>query len=118
MMRPFKSAALVAIATTAVDFATSAQATTFDTTLIDPPGVYFGTGNVNTGTTSEPGKTGTDWGFVFSINTNANGLGSLMLADISARICIQDVSQGLSSCFNPLAIPDNAHASGSPTTTA
>ena len=155
MMPTFKSTALVAIATAAVAFATSAHAATFDTTLIDPPGVYFGTGNVNahfvtnvannielglgtvqrflgpitpdagtsvyhvnTGTTSVPGKTGTDWGFVFSINTNANGLGSLTLADISASICIQDVGQGVSSCFNPLAIGDNEHASGSPTTTA
>jgi hypothetical protein len=136
-------------------FAGAANATTFDTSLIDPPGVYFGTGNANThfvtnvssnielglgtlrrylgsvaptgsnsvynvltGTTTVPGRTGTDWGFEFSINTNANGLGALTLADITSSLCIQDVGQGVTSCFDPSLIGDNAHALSSPTTTA
>ncbi len=155
-MFSFKRASVAGlVAAVAMAFAASAQATSFDASLIDPPGVYFGTGNVNahfttnvdgnvelglgtvqryitaltpnagtnvynvnTGTTSAPGRTGSDWGFVFSINTNANGNGSLTLAAITASICIQDVGQGVSSCFDPLAIPDNSHASSSPTTTA
>ncbi len=155
-MLNFRNMALATVAAVAsLTFVNSAQAATYDTTLIDPPGVYFGNGNVNahfvtnvasnielglgtverfvgpvipdagtsvyhvnTGTTSEPGKTGTDWGFVFSINTNANGAGSLTLADIVPSICIQDIGQGVTNCFNPFAIFDNAHAASSPTTTA
>ncbi len=137
-------------------FASAANAAViYDTSLIDPPGVYFGSGNVNahfvtstafnielglgtvkrflgpvtpdagtsdyhvlTGPTSVAGKTGTDWGFVFSLNTNANGTGALTLANIIASLCVQDVGMGTSNCFNPLAIPDNAHATSSPLTTA
>ncbi|HLI12854.1 MAG TPA: PEP-CTERM sorting domain-containing protein [Alphaproteobacteria bacterium] len=123
-----------------------AKATTFDTTLTSPPGVYWGTGNINahfvtniqdnielglgtiqrfigpiapdantsvyhvqTGATTVPGKTGSDWGFVFSINTNVDGTGSLTLSDLTASLCIQDVGHGSNTCFNPLLIPDNAH---------
>ncbi len=139
----------------AMTFAGGANAAVIDTSLADPPGVYFGSGNVNahfvtnsvfnielglgtvkrylgpvtpdagtsdyhvlTGTTSVAGKTGADWGFVYSLNTNLNGTGSLTLANIIASLCVQDVGQGTNSCFNPLAIPDNAHAASSPLTTA
>jgi hypothetical protein len=135
--------------------ASAANAAVMDTTLADPPGVYFGTGNTNahfvtnsafnielglgtvkrflgpvtpdagtstyhvlTGTTSVAGKTGADWGFVYSLNTNLSGTGSLTLANIIASLCVQDVGLGTSSCFNPLTIPDNAHAASSPLTTA
>ena len=134
--------------------ASGANAAVMDTSLA-PPGVYFGSGNVNahfvtntafnmelglgtvkrylgpvtpdagtadyhvlTGTTSVAGKTGTDWGFVYSLNTNVNGMGLMTLANIIASLCIQDVGLGTSSCFNPLAVPDNAHATSSPLTTA
>lgn len=134
---------------------TTANATTFDTTLAAPPGVYFGIGNANahfvtndasnielglgtlkrfrgsiapdadsdvyhvlTGVTGVSGKTGTDWGFVFSINTNLSGAGLLTLADITTSLCIRDVGLNTTNCGDVLAIGDNAHAPTSPTTTA
>ena len=136
-------------------FASGAHAAVMDTTLANPPGVYFGTGNTNahfvtntalnmelglgtvkrylgpiapdagtsdyhvlTGTTSVAGKTGTDWGFEYSLNTNVNGTGAMTLANIMATLCVQDVGMGTNACFNPLGVPDNAHASSSPLTTA
>ena len=133
----------------------AANAAVIDTSLADPPGVYFGTGNVNahfvtnsafnielglgtvkrflgpvapisgtstynvlTGTTSVAGKTGADWGFVYSLNTNLSGTGTLTLANIVASLCVQDVGKGTNNCFNPLGILDNAHAASSPLTTA
>lgn len=139
------SLVLAAVVVTSTTLVSTAQATTFDTTLADPPGVYFGSGNVNanfvtndvssielglgtvrryigpvapdpstsdyhvlTGFTGVAGKTGTDWGFVFSINTDYNASSSLTLADITASLCAQDVGLGTTNCFDPLAIPDNA----------
>jgi hypothetical protein len=154
MMKSNRALAAMGVAASIV-LGSNAHATTFDTTLADPPGVYFGSGNVNahfvtndasnvelglgtlrrfigpvtpdasssvyhvlTGTTGVAGKTGTDWGFEFSINTNLSGSGTLTLAGITASLCVQDLGLGSTTCFNPLAIPDNAHAASSPTTTA
>lgn len=67
--------------------------------------------NVMTGTTTVAGKTGAAWDFEFSINTNANGTGDGTLAGITSSLCVQDVGAGTKNCFDPLAIPDDAHAS-------
>lgn len=128
----------------------ASAAATFDTTLADPPGVYFGTGNVNqhftrsdtifgagnielglqaierfvgpvtpdvgtslyrvsTGPTAVPGKTGSDWGFVFSVNLGATGL---HLSDIAAILTMTDAVNGTTGSFNVLLIPDNAGHDG------
>src|SRR4051812_2046285 len=89
----------------------AANAAIITDTSLNSPGVYFGSGNVNsgftvdrtgsvetglsaierfagpitptgsvynvsTGPTGEPGHTGSDWGFVFSVNLNADGNGT------------------------------------------
>jgi hypothetical protein len=136
--------------------AAGAVTTAFDTTLADPPGVYFGTGNVNlhfttgdadnielglgtvrrfigpvtpeansstynvlTGFTGVTTKTGTDWGFVFSINTDLSGTGPLLLTSVTTQLCVQDVGQGTTNCFDPQSplLVDNSHAASAPTTT-
>jgi hypothetical protein len=74
--------------------------------------------HVLTGETSVLGRTGTDWGFSFSINTAVNDVGPLTLAGITAQICVQSVAAGTNDCFNPLGIPDNEHSDDSPETTA
>ena len=115
-----------------------------DTSLTNPPGVYFGSGNINdhftvdrtgsietglsainrfigpvtptgstyfvpTGPTSVPGKTGSEWGFVFSVNLNYNGANpNASLSDISTRLTLNDVGLGTTGSFDPMIIPDNA----------
>jgi hypothetical protein len=74
--------------------------------------------HVVTGTTGVPGKTGTDWGFAFSINTDVSGSSGLTLASIIASLCVQNVGTATTSCFNPLLIPDNSHAPSFLATTA
>lgn len=134
-------AALVLIGTAAP----ASAAVVYDTSLTDPPGVYFGSGNsnshftvdrtgsveiglsaiqrfigpitptgstynVNTGPTSVPGKTGSDWGFVFSVNLNYNNdpTSPYNLANITTRLTLNDVGQGTTGSFDPRIIPDNA----------
>lgn len=63
---------------------------------------------VPTGPTTVPGKTGTDWGFVFSVNLNAAGTGTLKLSDVAATLSMQDIGKGTSGSFNPMLIPDNS----------
>jgi hypothetical protein len=114
-----------------------------DTSLVNPPGVYFGAGNSNshfnvsttgsveiglsaitrflgpvtptgneydvaTGATSVPGKTGSAWGFVFSVNLNSDGNGALNLSDITTKLTLNDVGLGTTGFFDLLAIPDNS----------
>ena len=66
--------------------------------------------HVLTGVTGVAGKTGTDWGFEFSINTDVDTFVSgLTLADFTASLCVQDVGMGQTFCGNPLSIPDNSY---------
>jgi hypothetical protein len=117
----------------------------FDTSLTDPPGVYFGTGNANSnfttatngttelglsviqrfvgpidpgagsntylvspGVTTVAGKTGSSWGFDFSINTQYNG-GSDVLDNFKYSLNITDLTtSNVGPTFNPVtAITDN-----------
>ncbi|MBA2590517.1 MAG: PEP-CTERM sorting domain-containing protein [Alphaproteobacteria bacterium] len=119
-------------------------ATTFNTSLASPPGVYFGAGNsngnftvdrtgnvelglsaieryvgpivptgstynVSTAATAEPGKTGSDWGFVFSVNINADGTETKHnLSNITAILGLQDIAKGTTGSFDLALIPDNS----------
>jgi hypothetical protein len=58
---------------------------------------------VPTGATSTPGKTGSTWDFVFSVNSGSNPL-----AGETAIISMQDLGRGTSGGFNLNLIPDNA----------
>jgi len=64
--------------------------------------------DVATGATSVPGKTGSAWGFVFSVNLNADGNGTLNLSDITTKLTLNDVGLGTTGSFDVLGIPDNA----------
>ena len=69
------------------------------------------TGNeydVATGATGVSGKTGSAWGFVFSVNLNADGNGSLNLSNITTKLTLNDVGLGTTGSFDLLAIPDNS----------
>jgi hypothetical protein len=60
------------------------------------------------GGTSQPGKTGSSWGYAFSVYlTDSN----LTLSDISTSLCVQDGRSGDNACFDPSQIPDNSHPS-------
>jgi hypothetical protein len=72
--------------------------------------------DVKTGDATAPGHTGTDWGFVFSINTALSAASSFTLANITASLCVEDVGQGTTNCGNPLGITDNVLSPTSPTT--
>lgn len=72
---------------------------------ITPTGSVY---NVSTGPTSEVGHTGSDWGFVFSVNLNADGNGGLNLGNITTRLSLQDVGLGTTGFFDALIIPDNS----------
>jgi hypothetical protein len=138
--------AALGLAATAV--VNNASAATFlDTSLTNPPGVYFGAGNSNshftvdrtgsfelglsaidrflgpitptgstysvpTGPTLVPGKTGSEWGFVFSVNNNYDG--SVIPAtnadtnNFTYRLTLQDVGLGTTGFFDPNIIPDNS----------
>lgn len=137
-LKLFSVAILGVLATTSI-----ADAAVIDnTSLYAPPGVYFGSGNsnsgftvdregsyelglsaiqryvgpitptgnvynVNTGTTSVPTKTGSDWGFVFSVNLDAGGGGNLFTSGFTPILTMTDVGKGTTGHFNLLAIPDN-----------
>ena len=62
-----------------------------------------------TGPTTVPGKTGSEWGFVFSVNLNYDGSNpGASLSDVTTRLTLQDVGLGTTGFFDPLIIPDNA----------
>jgi hypothetical protein len=72
---------------------------------IDP-----GNSNVYTvlpGLTTVPGKTGSTWGFDFSVNTQDGG-GSATVSDYTYSLTVDDLTSGISTTFDPSAIPDNA----------
>jgi hypothetical protein len=120
----------------------SANAATFlDTSLTNPPGVYFGTGNANshftvdrsngvetglsainrflgpitptgnvytvpTGPTTVPGKTGAEWGFIFSVNLGSSGYTT---DNTLTTLTLLDANTGNSATpFNVNVIPDNS----------
>ncbi len=58
-----------------------------------------------TGPTTVPSKTGSAWGFAFSyLGTNPQAT----VANVTLSLCMQDVGNGTSGCFDPRLIPDNA----------
>jgi hypothetical protein len=144
MMKKLAALAGVAVAASA---ATAGATTVNDTTLASPPGVYFGSGNINShfsvttengieigqqalerfvgpvtptgnlytvdvGATTVPGKTGSWWGFVFSVNLGSTGL---HLGDVTATLTMTDAVNGTTTAtpFNLQLIPDNAGYDGS-----
>lgn len=59
--------------------------------------------DVPTGSTSAPGKTGSIWGFDFSIDLNPLGSTTdLTLADVTAQLTLNDVGNATTGSFNPL----------------
>ena len=124
-------AAAVALAFAGI---TPALATVDDTSLVNPPGTYFGSGNpnihwtVNTVGAVEMGlqasiphvgpiapvgsvysvATGVNWNFNFSVNTQAGG-GALTLADVAPiALSLHDIGTGTTGSFDPTLLPDNA----------
>jgi hypothetical protein len=64
--------------------------------------------DVPLGATTVAGKTGSAWGFDFSINLQPPGGSSLTLGDITALLTLTDVVNGTTGSFDPFAgIPDN-----------
>lgn len=122
----------------------ASAATFLDTSLTNPPGVYFGAGNTNahftvdrsngvetglsainrflgpvtpsgstytvpTGPTTVPGKTGAEWGFVFSVNLNYNGSTTYTTANTITTLTLADANTGNPlTPFNVDLIPDNS----------
>lgn len=111
--------------------------------LVDPPGVYYGAGNPNSGwtvttngnlelgltaferftgpitqigdqyyadagATTVPGKTGSDWGFAFSANTDVSGGSGKTRSDYLFNLTILNLNTLASISFDPTLIPDNA----------
>jgi hypothetical protein len=139
---------LIAVATFFGAVGTASAASVLNTSLTNPPGVYFGSGNANsnftvdrtngieiglsaierfigpdvptgstyfvpTGATTVPGKTGPDWGFIFSVNLDYNGSNeSPSLANYSTRLTLNDVGRGTTGSFDPKFIPDNSTYNG------
>ena len=112
--------------------ASSAQAAlSFDANLIDPPGVYYGTGNsnghftVDTGPNIELGvrahvyqqnataPTGDLYVFALgqsiSVDFSANAFGLTSLDGFNALLTITDLANNNTQSFDPQLIPDNAH---------
>jgi hypothetical protein len=93
------------------------------TRYVGPIVPTLNTYNVPTGATAVLGKTGSAWGFVFSVNLNADGNGTHNLSNITTRLTLNDVGQGTTGFFDVLAIGDNAAygaggvCSGTPTCT-
>lgn len=127
---------LASVAAAALAFAgiAPAMATVDDTSLVNPPGTYFGAGNpnvhwtVNTvgavemglqaslpfiGPITPVGNThnvaaGVNWNFNFSVNAQAGG-GALTLADLAPiSLSLTDFGTGTTGSFDPTLIPDNA----------
>lgn len=111
--------------------------------LAEPPGVYYGSGNPNSGwtvttngnlelgltaferftgpipqignqyyasagATTVPGKTGSDWGFAFSGNTDVLGGSGKTRSDYLFNLTILNMNTLASISFDPTLIPDNA----------
>jgi len=133
-MQKLLIASVAAAAALAFVGITPALATVDDTSLVNPPGTYFGSGNPNIHWTAntvggvEMGlqaslptigpitpvgsvysvATGVDWNFNFSVNTQAGG-GSLTLADVAPiSLSLTDFGTGTTGSFDPTIIPDNA----------
>jgi hypothetical protein len=69
------------------------------------PDAGTATYHVPTGATTDPGHTGSAWGFDFSINTGTQ----ISLNQVNASLCMVDVGLGTSGCFDPYDIPDNTY---------
>lgn len=64
---------------------------------------------VPTGPTTVPTKTGSEWGFVYSVNTNVyDVLNGATVNDYNFNILLTDLNTSQSTQFNPSLIPDNA----------
>lgn len=72
--------------------------------------VYY----VPTGPTTVPTKTGSAWGWKFSVNTQAGG-GSLTVGDYDFTMKITDLNTLANFSFDPTLIPDNYLQPGNPT---
>jgi len=59
---------------------------------------------VPTGATTVSGKTGSAWGFAFSLNLKNAGL---TLSDVTTSLQLTDVANGTTGSFDALGIPDN-----------
>ncbi len=69
--------------------------------------------DVPTGATGVAGKTGSAWGFDFSINLAPGGTSSgLTLSGITATLSMTDAVNATSGSFDPLLIPDNTDYNG------
>lgn len=62
--------------------------------------VYF----VPLGPTTVSGKSGSAWGFAFSLNLKGAGL---TLSDVTTSLQMQDIANGTTGSFDALGIPDN-----------
>jgi hypothetical protein len=60
------------------------------------------------GATTVPGKTGSDWGFAFSVNTDVAGGSGKVVSDYAYNLTITDLNTLASISFDPSLIPDNA----------
>lgn len=67
------------------------------------PDAGTSTYHVPTGATAVSGKSGSVWGFEFSINTGSQ----FTLDTVLTSICLTDVGNGTHGCFDPQIIPDN-----------
>ena len=63
---------------------------------------------VPTGATAVPGKTGSEWGIDFSVDTDIDSLGTTLVG-YNYNLTIFDTTNGHSVSFDPSSIPDNAH---------
>lgn len=65
-----------------------------------------------TGQTTAAGQAGSTWGLEFSINTNTTGSSGFDPSNTTANLCMTDVGQGTSGCFDPFFIFDNTVTGG------
>jgi hypothetical protein len=74
---------------------------------ITPSGFTY---NVPTGSTSVSGKTGAEWGFVFSVNNNVKQFAGDpgAIGNYNYSLSLQDIGLGTTGSFDPSLIPDNA----------
>ena len=66
----------------------------------DNSGTYY----VPIGATTVSGKTGSAWGFAFSLNLSGAGL---VLNDVTTSLQMQDLANGTTGNFDALFLPDN-----------
>lgn len=60
------------------------------------------------GPTTQPGRTGSYWGFKFSVNTNVDGTGSAIVGDYNYNLSISDLTTSTNVSFDPTLLPDNS----------